>query len=59
MEIKSVEPDRDFNATIARKREKLYDAMVEYFGALIPAQYTRNNAQDDVNMIERSMFESE
>ena len=57
MQAKEGELDRDYDATMARKREKLYDAMIEYFGALIPAQYTRNNAKDDVNMIERSMFE--
>lgn len=56
MEIKAAEPDKEYNATMARKREKLYDAMIEYFGALIPAQYTRKNAADDVDMIERSMF---
>jgi len=57
MEIKAVEPDREYDATMARKREKLYDAMIEYFDALIPAQYTRKNASDDVDMIERSMFD--
>lgn len=49
--------DRDFGATMARKREKLYDAMIEYFGALVPAQYTRKNAADDIDMIERSIFD--